>query len=542
VAKARDASDRDGTDAVDAETDLLTAATASATVTEVAGDPAPTETTPASGAGWRRMLRTNRALWLTALIATVALVAGLLVGTFVLAPAGGASAAAPAPGLVTVPVEFGELSNDVTVRADVGYADATDVTIDTASVEGPAVVTGQVPAAGAQLNPLSIALEIAGRPVIVLPGDLPAYRTLRFGVSGPDVVQLKNALRAVGIDGGDPASDRFDEATAAGVEALYTAAGYPAPAGDPNAAAGVLSAEQGVQSARQALAAANAELDKAAAGADPVAVKQADNEVAAAQRAVEDAQAAGKSASIIANLKDDLALAQLKRAQLSGAPDTSAQQAGRDAAQDQLTQAEAQLSQARESALTPLPSSEVLYLSSLPRRVDEVTATRGAVLQGKAMTVSGATVQLSGSVAQADARLLAVGGTASFALPDGSTHAATIATLAPGTGKDANARWSLTFTPEPLSTEQIQQLQGSNVRVAIPVGATNGKVLSVPLAALSAGTGGEARVEVVVGDPRDPNADTRLVTVKTGLSAKGVVEITPTGGELAEGDLVVVGK
>lgn len=492
--------------------------------------------------GWRRMLRTNRALWVTALAATVALIAGLLVGTFVVAPAGGANAAPPPPGLITVPVEYGELSNDVTVRADVGYADATEVTIDTASVEGPAVVTGQVPTVGTELTPLSIALEIAGRPVIVLPGDLPAYRTLRFGVSGPDVVQLKSALRAVGIDGGDPASDRFDEAAAAGVEALYTAAGYPAPAGDPAAAASVRAAEQGVQSARQALGAAAAELDRAASGVSAVDIRQADNAVAAASRAVGDAQARGDSPSMIANLQDDLALAQLRREQLSAAPDTSAQRAARDAARDQVSQAENDLAHAREAALTALPSSEVLYLSSLPRRVDEIVAARGSVLQGKAMTVSGATVQLTGSVAQADARLLAVGGSASFALPDGSTHSAKIATLAPGTGKDANGRWSLTFTPEPLSAEQIQQLQGSNVRVSIPVGATNGKVLSVPLAALTAGTGGEARIEVVVGDPRDRAVQTRLVTVKTGLSAKGVVEVTPATGELSEGDLVVVGK
>lgn len=508
-----------------------------------AGD-APASDAPDAGrrSGWRGMLRANRALWITALVATGALVAGLLVGTFVVAPAGGANAAAPAAGLVTVPVEFGELSNDVTVRADVGYADATEVTIDTASVEGPAVVTGQVPATGAELNPLSIALEVAGRPVIVLPGELPAYRTLRFGVSGPDVVQLKNALRAVGIDGGDPASDRFDESTAAGVDALYTAAGYPAPGGDASAAATVRAAEQGLQSARQSLGAASADLGKAASGASAVEIRQADNEVAAAQRAVADAQAAGEAPSRIANLQDDLALAQLRREQLSAAPDTSAQRAARDAAREQVAQAEADLARAREAALTALPSSEVLYLSSLPRRVDEVTAKRGSVLQGKAMTVSGATVQLTGSVASADARLLTVGGKASFALPDGAAHTATIAAITPASGKDANGRWSLTLTPDPLSTEQIQQIQGSNVRVSIPVGATDGKVLSVPLAALSAGTGGEARVEVVVGDPRDPRAQTRLVTVQTGLSAKGVVEVTPSGGELTEGDLVVVGK
>lgn len=491
---------------------------------------------------WRRALRGNRPLWITALVAVVTLVAGLLIGTFVVAPASGTTAAPPAPGLITVPVEYGELSNDVTVRADVGYADATQVTIDTASVEGPAVVTGQVPAVGAQLDPLSIALEIVGRPVIVLPGDLPAYRTLRFGVSGPDVVQLKNALRAVGIDGGDPASDRYDAATAAGVNALYTAAGYPAPAGDPSAEANVRSAEQSLQSARQALSSASSDLAKAGSGASAVEIKQADNEVAAAQRAVNDAITSGATPSEIANLQDALALAQLRREQLSGAPDTSAQRAARDAARDQVAQAESDLARAREAALTVLPSSEVLYLSALPRRVDEVSAKRGTVLQGAAMTVSGATVQLTGSVAQADAHLLTVGSAATFALPDGTDQSATISAITPATGKDANARWSLILTPATLTPEQLQQVQGTNVRVSIPVGSTGGKVLSVPVAALTAGTGGEARVEVVEGDPRNPQAQTRLVTVQTGLSAGGMVEVTPTNGELAEGDLVVVGK
>jgi hypothetical protein len=174
-----------------------------------------------SRTGWGRVLRSNRGLWITAAIATACLVAGLLTGALVVAPLGAtANAKAPEPGYVTVPVERGELSNDVVIRADVGYADATEVTLDTASLDGAAVVTGQVPEVGAKLAPLSVALEVTGRPVIVLPGELPAYRTLRFGVSGPDVVQLKEALRAVGIDGGDPSSNVFDGAVATGVAAL----------------------------------------------------------------------------------------------------------------------------------------------------------------------------------------------------------------------------------------------------------------------------------------------------------------------------------
>ncbi|MDQ1204442.1 hypothetical protein [Microbacterium sp. SORGH_AS_0862] len=493
--------------------------------------------------GWGRVFRGNRPLWITSAVAVASLVIGLLVGTFVVSPVEAASRAdAPEPGLITVPVEFGELSNDVTIRADVGYADAVEVTIDTATLSGPAVVTGQVPEVGAELNSLSIALEVAGRPVIVLPGDLPAYRSLRFGVSGPDVVQLKNALRSVGIDGGDPASNVFDAQTAAGITALYAAVGYPAPSGDEGAAQAVSAAEAGVRSAQQAVAAARADLDKARSGADVVTVKSADNAVAAAQRAVDDAIAANRPASEIADLQDTLALRRLERQQLDAPADTSAQRAAVDAANAQVEQAQQDLQRAREGSMAFLPSSEVLYLTGLPRRVDTVNVARGAVLQGAAMTVSGATVRLTGSAGEADAALLQVGGEASFDLPDGTPHRAVITALAPSTSKDSTGRWSIELEPDPLTPEQIQQMQGSNVRVAIPVGATEGEVLSVPVAALTAGPGGEARVEVVEGDPRDPDAKTRLVTVKTGLAASGAVEITPLEGVVGEGDLVVVGR
>ncbi|MDR6199270.1 hypothetical protein QE374_001179 [Microbacterium sp. SORGH_AS428] len=493
--------------------------------------------------GWGRVFRGNRPLWITSAIAVASLVIGLLVGTFVVSPVEAASRAdAPEPGLITVPVEFGELSNDVTIRADVGYADAVEVTIDTATLSGPAVVTGQVPEVGAELNSLSIALEVAGRPVIVLPGDLPAYRSLRFGVSGPDVVQLKNALRSVGIDGGEPASNVFDAQTAAGITALYAAVGYPAPSGDEGAAQAVSAAEAGVRSAQQAVAAARSDLDKARSGADVVTVKSADNAVAAAQRAVDDAIAANRPASEIADLQDTLALRQLERQQLDAPADTSAQRAAVDAANAQVQQAQQDLQRAREGSMAFLPSSEVLYLTGLPRRVDAVNVARGAVLQGAAMTVSGATVRLTGSAGEADAALLQVGGEASFDLPDGTPHRAVITALAPSTSKDSTGRWSIELEPDPLTPEQIQQMQGSNVRVAIPVGATEGEVLSVPVAALTAGPGGEARVEVVEGDPRDPDAKTRLVTVKTGLAASGAVEITPLEGAVDEGDLVVVGR
>lgn len=506
--------------------------------------------------GWSRVFRANRSVWIVAAAAVVALVAGLLIGRFVMSPADAASLNDPPDaGLVTVPVEFGVLSNDVTIRGDVGYADSVEVTIDTASLGGPAVVTGAVPEVGSTLDPLSVALAVAGRPVIVLPGELPAYRTLSFGMSGPDVLQFKQAMASVGIDAGDTGSDVFDGAAAAAVTALYARIGYPAPPSAEGAEDMLQGAQDGVRAAQQSVDAARAELSRAQAGPNAVEIREADNAVSRAQRAL-DATVAEKPAdpndpdyaskmarwqAAVGDAQDNLALAQLQRQQLGSGTDTSAQRAAVDSARQQLADAQAALERAQQAALPHLPSGEVLYLTELPRRVDAVNVARGQVLQGPAMVVSGAAITVTGGVAPADAALLKVGDVAAFDLPDGGVHAATVTELLPG--KDSGARWTVTLEPDPLTAEQAMQLQGRNVRVTIPVGATGGDVLFVPIAALTAGPGGESRVEVVEGDPRDgERARTRLVVVETGLAAGGQVEITAVDGELEEGELVVVGR
>lgn len=237
----------------------------------------------------------------------------------------------------------------------------------------------------------------------------------------------------------------------------------------------------------------------------------------------------------------DLQTARLERDQLWAPKDTGAERAAVDAARAQVDAARKTLEQARQNGLPYLPAGEVLYLTELPRRVDAVNVRRGGTVQGAVMTVSGASVRLTGAAAEADARLLKAGAEATFDLPDGTEHRAVVAQLKPG--KDSNARWEVLFDPDPLSGEQITQLQGSNVRVRIAVGATDGDVLSVPLAALTAGPGGESRVEVVESDPREgESARTRLVVVETGLAARGAVEVNPIDGELEKGALVVVGR
>jgi hypothetical protein len=496
--------------------------------------------------GLGRIFRGNKALWVTTLIAVLCLVAGLVIGRFVISPAdAAANANAPKPGYITVPVEFGELSNDVTLRGQVGYADATEVKLTPG--EGAGVVTGRVPKTGDDLEAGSIVLEIAGRPVFVLSGQLPAYRTLRHGSSGPDVAQLKKALNAIGIKAGKGST--YDKQLADAVRTLYEDADYTPPV-DRDARAAVSAAQQRVRAADRSVADARKELQQA--GVTKSLRRQLDKAVADAQRAVRLAEvtlkevramepkvpiAIKEAENNLASAKDEVAIA--KQLRTEGLKvDTSGARAALKAAQQERTDAGKELSSARNAARPFLPESEVLFLTELPRRVDNVNVSRGSTIDGAVMSVSGATIELTGSAAEADAKLLEVGDEAFFELPDGTEHRAVIAKVETENGA---SRATITFTPDPLETEMIQQIQGMNVRVKIPVGATEGDVLSVPFAALTAGPGGESRVEVVEGDPRDEKATTRLVVVTTGLAAGGYVEVTPTEGELKAGDLVVVG-
>jgi hypothetical protein len=497
---------------------------------------------PSRTQGWGRLLRGNRTMWVVAAVAVVSLVAGLVLGQFIVSPGqAAADAKAPKAGLITVPIESKQLANDVTIRGDATYADSVDVKIETGDLGGPAVVTGQVPEVGATLGAASVALEVTGRPVIVLPGDLPVYRTLRVGVSGPDVTQLKQALNAVGINPGALDSPLFDAATSTAVAALYAKVGYPVPSSGEEGSDTLRSAKDALSAANSQVSTAQRELAVAKGGASAVERAEQDNNIRVAQRALADAQADPESTpSQIANLQDAVTLEFTKREALLATPDVSAQAAAVSAAQQQVVSAKESLTAATNGTLTYLPASEVLYLPGLPRRVDEITVERGSTISAAVMKVSGATLEISGSASEADAKLLKEGDAAVLAMPDGSEHPATVASITPAKAAEGSTesggRYDVVLTPAELSPEQLAVLQGNNVRISIPVSSTAGDVLAVPLAALTAGPGGESRVEISTGSDDD---ETTLVEVTTGLAADGYVEIS---GDIAEGDLVVVGR
>jgi hypothetical protein len=79
---------------------------------------------------------------------------------------------------------------------------------------------------GDEVKAGTVLLEVSGRPMIALEGDVPAYRDLQEGDTGPDVEQLQLALQQIY---GTPKTGTFDSRTASDLEKLYDHAGYDAP-------------------------------------------------------------------------------------------------------------------------------------------------------------------------------------------------------------------------------------------------------------------------------------------------------------------------
>lgn len=492
----------------------------------------------------------TRTIWILGVTAVISLGAGLGLSKLIVSPSeAAANAAPPEAGQITVPVEQRTLSNEVIMRADAIYEDPVQVTIEAGDIGGPAVVTGRVPEVGTELAAGDVALEVTGRPVIVLTGDLPVYRTLRAGVSGPDVLQLKAALAALGIDPGNESSDTYDSATAAAVRTLYTRVGYPAPSAGPEAEAAIDIARDMVRSAEEQVASAKRALDLAKEGIPDSERIRLEGNVTIAQKAYDDAVAACAEpdptdcAEVVAAQVDlDVAAAVLAEALAS--VDTAAERSAYDAARRALSDARADLAEAQQGVLTPMPASEVIYLANTPRRVDTIDVRRGSMIAGSpVMSVSGATLQLTGTLSRSDADLITEGSQVLITMPDGSEITGTVESLGgespvpeqPGMGEPDPNRERVIVIPDDITEEQRFQIYGMNVRVRIPVSATEGEVLAVPIAAVTAGPGGESRVEVV------EDGVSRLVTVQLGLAAGGYVEVAGLDGPLEVGDRVVVG-
>lgn len=324
-------------------------------------------------------------------------------------------------------------------------------------------------------------------------------------------------------------------------------------------------AERDAAAAAQTAARAAAELaiarvDQAEAGTDPdtgepptfesLAKVRAERQEANSQLAAANARSAEAAAALAdAQKMHDRAVNEattgLAIARASRSEQLASYAAGPEEA-EQITSAARELTDATE-ALDQLdaaigisfPSNELLFLPQLPRTVQRVNVETGDIPQGSAMTVTGSGVIIRSSVSAADRSLLTVGVEAlmeddvlGLSIPVRVSFVADV-TGGPNAGSD---RYSVRL--EPLE-EVPEEAYDQNLRVTVPFESTDGAVLAVPLAALSAGADGTSRVQV-----ERSNGAVETVSVRTGLLARslGLVEIDPIDGGLVAGDRVVVGR
>jgi len=536
----------------------------------------------------------RRNVLLGGVIAAVVVAAGLgwFFGSQIRSPAeAAAEAEAPEPSNITVQVVREVLSADVITRGDIVYDEPVSIALSGSFAETPEkLVVTQAVEVDAELAEGDVAVEVVGRPVFLLTGEIPMYRDLRPGAAGDDVLQVEDALARMGFFGGTP-DNVWDQETGAAVAAWYQDAGYR-PNGlseeeeaalraardratgaqaavadaeqalrDANAGSGqaaIAAAQAEIDAARDAWALANIDADRAnqlaaqavtaaeaalAAAEDDRAngVPGAEEAVAEATAALEQAQfEVGRTATEQQALVDAaiarVTVAEATLADLQLGVDTSAIRRQIDAARQDLALAREELAELEAELGTWLPAGEVVFLRSMPVRVDQVAVSRGSVIDGSFITVSGSELALRSSVTERDAPRVDVGMEVEIENPEtGGTIPGVIARKADRAGTDGVApdRIYLEITPAELPPEII----GTNVRVTIPVSSTGGEVLAVPAAALSATANGSTILQV-----EDEEGSLRTVTVQPGLAAGGLVEVTPIDGQLEEGDWVVVGR
>jgi HlyD family secretion protein len=383
-----------------------------------------------------------------------------------------AEAAAPGPTLLTAVVEKRVLRDTVLVRGTVVAERSVTVTPAGARDGAEPVVTAVRTRAGATVTPGQVLLEVSGRPLISLQGAIPAYRDLRPGSRGKDVRQLQAALAALGHDSG--ADDGvFGAATKRAVADLYADLGYePATTGDED--------ERALRAARATVRQAELDLARSRAGA---------------------------------------------RTRASDATREAAQDAGAVAAA--LTAARAELEELEKRTGVMVPVGEVVFLPTIPARVDRVNGAVGSAVAAPLVVLSVGRPVVRATLAPADAALVKAGQRADIVAEAlGVTVAGRVISVS------ADGRLAVAGT-RPLDPRMI----GQDVRLTVESATTGRSVLVVPLAAVSATADGGTRVvRIAAGDAQ------QSVPVVVGASGDGYAEVRPTSGRLAAGDRVAVGR
>ena len=181
-----------------------------------------------------------------------------------------------------------------------------------------------------------------------------------------------------------------------------------------------------------------------------------------------------------------------------------------------------------------VPADEIVFIASLPVRVEEVTALVGGSASGAVLSVTDNQLAIDSSLPLDSGALVKPGMPVSIDEPDlGLKGKGVVQQVAATTGTRGVDNYHFYFEVRVVETQN--RLEGASLRLTIPTESTRGPVLAVPTSALSLAADGTSRVQV------QQASALQYVVVTPGLSTGGYVEIKPLQGELKPGQLVVVG-
>jgi peptidoglycan hydrolase-like protein with peptidoglycan-binding domain len=352
----------------------------------------------------------RRAVGVGLAVAVLLALAAWIAGRQIRSPAQvAAETAAPAPGLITVPVERRVLSSEVIARGTVRYGSPQQVVLATSQVKqgiGDSEIVTQPPRRGRRVGEGTVVMSVSGRPVFVLEGAQPSHRDLGPGSRGPDVGQLEAALARLGFSPG-PVDGRYDGETGAAVAAWYEREGWE-PFGPTDIQLEQLrAANAAAASARDLHLQARLAIRSAAEGVTPGELAQARIDLEAARDGVDTAALGVRTAHLrardareAARRTTGIAVAQqnARRDNELAAADVALKQAALNKAID--VQAEAQRTLAEAPPGTS--GAELAALQALVRQAaDDVAVAR---VDLKAAVRSAAATRAAGRDAVATAR------------------------------------------------------------------------------------------------------------------------------------------
>jgi hypothetical protein len=162
-------------------------------------------------------------LALTVVVGVVAFVIGRGVST---PGQQAARARAPKASVLTAPVVLTHARTTVVLRGTLTDGGAISVGVPGDLSGDLAVVTAVATSRGAQVDDGSLIAAVAGRPVFVMRGQIPAYSAMSYGTSGIEVSELQAGLESSGFSLGSDAAGTYGAGTAAAVAALYQRVGF----------------------------------------------------------------------------------------------------------------------------------------------------------------------------------------------------------------------------------------------------------------------------------------------------------------------------